>query len=231
MNRKELLVKGAQLAPIGLLAACTRSIVPPFVPGSPGISDLLALDKRYRPGQGFHAGKYYFDAQWYEPHEFPGLIYWAIGNTELKRGVGQWYCNPLTSECYLDMECKECCGAGGLMYDCTFSKSFTFDPGSNVWTKGHVLNIFGNYFHVAIPAIPTIRSAVRSDDRATAKRSSSPRRSMKAMPTCINTIPRRSRLPRKSRTWANTKERTAPTTATFMGRCKSRSGLPLASLA
>ena len=24
----------------------------------------------------------------------------------------------------------------------------TLDPGSNVWTKGYVLNIFGNYFHV-----------------------------------------------------------------------------------
>lgn len=148
MNRKDLLVKSAQLAPIGLLAACTRSIVPPFVPGSPGISDLLEPDKRYRPGQGFHAGKYYFDAQWYEPHEFPGMIYFAISNTELKRQVGQWYCDPLAFSCNLDMECKECCGLGGLMYDCGFAKSFTFHPGSKVWTKGHILNIFGNYFHV-----------------------------------------------------------------------------------
>ena len=52
MNRKGLgSLKAHNSAPIGLLRRVYTQHRAPFVPGSPGISDLLEPDKRYRPGQ------------------------------------------------------------------------------------------------------------------------------------------------------------------------------------
>ena len=47
------------------------------------------------------------------------------------------------------MECKERRGLGRSLASIAGLRNRSpFDPGSKVWTKGHVLNIFGNYFHV-----------------------------------------------------------------------------------
>ena len=82
MNRKDLkLVKSAKLRADRITGRVyTQHRATRLFPAPPGISDLLEPDKRYRPGQGFHAGKYYFDAQWYEPHEFPGMIHFLTAH-------------------------------------------------------------------------------------------------------------------------------------------------------